>query len=105
MTTANIAAATSALLLFNFGYDAISTFTYTINGHPHTAASPFPPSYSSWHSVALPVPLTDLVDGAQAIVLNGDQAMIAANVNIVLIGAAPVAGAPRPPTNLRIQGS
>jgi hypothetical protein len=105
MTAANVAAATSALLMFNFGYDAVSTFTYTINGHSHTAPSPVPPSYSSWHSVALPVALTDLVDGAQAIALNGDREIIVANVNIVLVGAAPVPAAPRPPTNLRIQGS
>jgi hypothetical protein len=107
MTAANISAATSALLMFNFGYDAISTFTYTINGHARSAPSPFPPSAVTWRSVALPVPLTDLVDGPQSIVLNGDREMIVANVNIVLIAAAPVPGRTTPPqpANIRIQGS
>jgi len=41
MTTQNIAAATGAFLLFNFGKDTTpTTFNYTVNGHPNTAPSP-----------------------------------------------------------------
>jgi hypothetical protein len=41
MTAANIAAATSALLVFDFGKDTTrSTFNYTINGNPNSAPCP-----------------------------------------------------------------
>jgi hypothetical protein len=109
MTQANIDAAVSAnrgaLLMFNFGNDAISTFSYTINGHPHAASSPFTPrGNTAFDSVALPVPLTDLVPGAQSLVLSGDGNMLVTNANIVLIAAAIVPGrvAPRPPWNIRV---
>ena len=49
---------------------------------------------TGWHSVALPVPLTDLVPGAQQIALSGNQPMAVANVNIVLIAAAAVPKSP-----------
>jgi hypothetical protein len=101
MTQANIDAAASAnrgaLLMFNFGNNAISTFSYTINGHAHTAPSPFTPAPNkAFQSVALPVLLTDLVPGAQSIVLSGDSDMMVTNVNIVLIAAAAVPGAAPP---------
>jgi hypothetical protein len=92
MTAANIAAAKNALLMFNFGYNPISMFSYTINGHVESAPSPFPPESVRDHSVALPVPLADLVPGVQNIVLSGDQGMIVANVNIVLVAAGTVPG-------------
>jgi len=106
MTATNIAAAAASLLMFNFGPNAVTTFSYTINGHPHTAPSPFTPTPNiGFPSVALPVPLTDLVPGAQSIVLSGDTPMMAANVNIVLAGAGgapPLVGAPNTPLHLRI---
>ena len=90
MSAGNIAAAHSALLMFNFGYDPVSTFSYSINGQAFTAPSPFAPSWAMGHSVALPVPLSALVPGPQQIVLSGDAGMIVANVNIVLVGAGTV---------------
>jgi hypothetical protein len=106
MTAANIAAATNSNLLFNFGMSLTpTTFNYTINGHPHTAASPLGADLVGMRSLAVPIPLTDLVPGPQNILLSSNAAdLYFTNVNIVLVAAATVPGfgGPRSPTNLRI---
>jgi hypothetical protein len=110
VTAGQIAAATAAnrgaLLMFNFAYAPVATFQYTINGHAEIAPSPVFPLQdgTQWHSVALPVPFTDLVAGPQTIRISANRAITVANVNIVLIAGAPVSGgqSPTPPTNLRI---
>jgi hypothetical protein len=106
MTAANIAAARSALLMFNFGvFNQIPSFNYTVNGHAMTASSPLWSSAKGMRSVALDVPLSFLVPGPQSIVLSSTQDMVVSNVNIVLVAAAPVPGvtpAPGAPSNLRI---
>jgi hypothetical protein len=106
MTTQNISAATHAYLLFNFGpFTTPGTFTYTINGRTNTAPNPQPSTgLKGWRAMALPVPLNQLVGGAQNIRLSGDVSMNVQNVNIVLVAAAPVPGGtvPSPPANLRI---
>jgi hypothetical protein len=110
MTAANISAARSALLLFNYGlFNQISTFNYTVNGHAVSAPSPVWASATGMRSVALDVPLNYLVPGAQTILLSGNQDMVVSNVNVVLVAAAPVPGTqiqtpPSAPTNLRILG-
>lgn len=106
MTSANIAAAAGSLLLFNFDADGtqVSTFNYTINGVPNSA--PLPAPLPGWRSAALPISLSNLVPGAQSIVLSADQGMVVANVNIVLAGAGGggvAGGAPSAPVNLQIQ--
>ncbi len=109
MTTQNIAASTNAYLLFNFGKDVVpGTFTYTINGNVNSAPNPQPTTgLKGWRSMALPVPLNQLVGGPQNIRLSSNVEMMVQNVNIVLIAALPVPGVVRPtsPTNLRIIGS
>jgi len=107
MTTQNIAAASSAFLLFNFGHFATqpSTFNYRINGHANSFAAPPPSSVlPGKRSLAVPVPLNQLVGGAQNILLSSDVNLGVQNVNIVLVAAAPVPGAaiPAVPTNLRL---
>jgi hypothetical protein len=102
MTAQNIAAAKSSNLLFNFGIDNPTTFNYTINGHAHTAASPLGPNLTGMRSLAVPIPLSDLVPGPQQILLSSDANMSVANVNIVLVGAATVPNGISAPTNLRI---
>jgi hypothetical protein len=108
MTAGNISAATSSLLMFNFwSTETVTSITYRINGHSHTVPVPFSASSYVWHSLAVPVTLTDLVAGPQAIGLSGTSSMIIANVNIVLIAAAPVPGIqppvpPAAPSNVRI---
>jgi hypothetical protein len=104
MTAANIAAATGSFLLFNFGKDIQPTvFTYTINGHPNTAPTPLASNLIGMRTLAVPVPLNQLVAGSQNIRLSSDQNMVVSNVNVVLVAAAPVPGAgPSSPANLRI---
>lgn len=108
MTTQDIQASASALLMFNYGlFNQISTFNYTINGHANSVPSPVPASARGMRSVALNVPLNQLVNGPQSIVINGNQDMLVSNVNIVLVAAAPVPGSnpPDAPSNLRITSS
>jgi hypothetical protein len=91
MTAQNISAATGALLMFNFWtFNPITSFTYTINGHTTTAASPVPASLSGSRSVSLAVPLAFLVAGPQTVVLSANNPMSVSNVNIVLVAAASV---------------
>lgn len=93
-----------ALLLFNFTpTNAPSLFTYSLNGNPaHTAPMPwpYPPDTTGWHSVALPVPLTDVVVGPQVVTLTLDQPAAIANINVALPGAqgaiTPTGGTPTP---------
>ena len=107
MTSQNIAAASSAFLLFNFGHFATqpSTFNYRINGHANSFAAPPPSSpLPGKRSLAVPVPLNQLVGGPQNILLSSDVDLGVHNVNIVLVAAAPVPGAaiPAVPANLRL---
>jgi hypothetical protein len=97
----NLAQAAASLLLFNFyHYDAPITFTYAVNGHAHTAAWPYPDTNGfTWRTLALPIPLGDLVAGTNTVSLSGTQEMAVTNVNIVLAGAGgvvPVGGALTP---------
>jgi hypothetical protein len=109
MTAQNIAASTSAFLLINFGKDTLpTTFNYTINGNANSVPSALPATgLKGMRSLALPVPLTQLVAGPQNIVLSSNVSMMVQNVNIVLVAAAAVPNFPRPgaPSNLRIISS
>lgn len=105
MTAENIANARSAMLMFNYGlFSQVSTFNYTINGRSFSVPSPVFSSLKGMRSVALDVPLSALQPGPQSIVLSGNNEMVVANINIVLVDAAPVPGTsrPDPPSNLRI---
>ena len=106
MTAANISAASASLLLLNFlSPTAPLTFTYTINGHVHTAPWPYPDSLTStFRTIALPVSLTDLVPGPNAVTIGASAGMEVANINIVLAGAGGSTGGTPPlaPLNLRV---
>jgi hypothetical protein len=107
MTAQNIAAASTAYLLFHFGKDITpATFNYTINGHPNVAANPQPlTGLMGWRALALPIPKDQLVAGPNNIQISTNVYSLFQNVNIVLVAAAPVPSpGPRPtsPTNLRI---
>jgi len=103
MTAANIAAATSALLVFDFGKDTTpSMLNYTINGNPNSVPYPLPPSARGWRNLAVPVPLSQLVAGPQNIRLASNVNLWVQNVTIILVAAAPVPGFMISPTNLRI---
>src|SRR5438093_9554686 len=72
MTAADITAASSAALLFNFThYVAPLTLSYAVNGHAYTAPWPYPDSATyTWRSIALPVNLGDLVAGPNQVTIS-----------------------------------
>ena len=90
LQAADIANAASARLLLNFfNYDPISSFTYSINGHQHTAPWPYPGNQGfTPRTLALDVPLSDLVAGPNAIQWVASQAAIVANLGIVLVNVS-----------------
>jgi hypothetical protein len=106
MTAENISAASSAMLMFNYGvFNQISTFNYNINGQQFSVPSPVWSLAKGMRSVALNVPLSALQAGPQTVRISGNNPMVVANVNIVLVAAAPVPGTAPPPAapqNLRI---
>jgi hypothetical protein len=92
--------ASGALFMANvYAPSSPVSFTYSVNGHTHTAAWPFPDTTAvSWRAVAFPVPLSDIVAGTNTLSISGSQTIGVANINLVLVGAggkvAPAAGAP-----------
>jgi hypothetical protein len=88
----NVEAATAALLEFNyFAFDQI-TFNYSVNGH--TAHSqPWIPGIATWYqqTIALPVPLSELTDGANSIDIWATNIPSniwgLSNVDLILVGA------------------
>ena len=109
LTIANVSGmqnAAAALLTFNFfHYDAPNTITYVVNGHMHSVAWPFPDkSFLSWRTLAVPVPVSDVVEGTNTVSITADKQLALANVNIILVAAGPTIGpagqesaAPAPP--------
>lgn len=101
MKASDIAASTGALLLFNFWVrdPARYTFAYSVNGHAHTYAWPYPDAQSSVRTLAIPIDQSELVAGPNTVTLglaNGYAEW--AHVNIALLDAggvvAPAMGYP-----------
>jgi hypothetical protein len=86
----DLVAAKGANLLFNFYTrdDGATTFTYVINGKVHTAPWPYPDKRGTGRTILLPVPLTDVVMGANQISISAGVPMEISNVNLNLPGAA-----------------
>jgi hypothetical protein len=102
MTADDIAASTGALLLFNFWVRDSDDYTieYSINGHAHTYAWPYPDTQgNTTRTLAIEIPVAELVAGPNAIRL-GLQGGYAewAHINIALLDAggtvAPAMGYP-----------
>jgi hypothetical protein len=86
--------ASAGLVTFNFQMQPEGgTLTYSLNGNgPHVQPWPYPDSSgSSWRTVALPVPLSDVVTGTNTLVFTSTNNAFFANVDLVLVGAG---GAP-----------
>jgi hypothetical protein len=95
-----------------------TSYTITVNGHEHTQAWQYPEANGdSWRTIAITIPITDLVTGTNIVTVKGtDQPITVSNVNIVLVdvpGGVPVLpgsnnaypGMPSvltAPTNLRV---
>jgi hypothetical protein len=88
-----IASAPSALLTFNFfTYDAPPSLTYVVNGHTHSQAWPFPENRGyTWRTLAVPVPLSELVTGTNTInVFASSVPLVISNADIILVAAGGV---------------
>lgn len=88
---------TAARVLFNFENASApnpTVLNVTVNGHAHSVPWPYPDSITnSWRSLAVTIPLTDLVVGTNVVQIGSDQTQITSNVNIVLVnvpGGVPV---------------
>ena len=109
---ANPQAATVRVLFNFFAQDpGPTTLNVTVNGHAHPTPWPFPDTQGfTWRTVAVTIPITDLVTGTNTVLIGSSLNMAVANVNIVLAnvpGGVPVlpgsnnaypAGGPPPPT-------
>jgi hypothetical protein len=95
MTSAQIGAASGALLEFNwFPYNQQS-LTYSLNGHTsHNVAWPYPGNYTfSSQTLAVPIALSELQAGVNSIHLQtSDSQVMMANFDIILVGAGGTAG-------------
>lgn len=82
-------------VLFNFfDYTNPSTFNVSVNNHAHSAAWPYPDGNTfTWRTMAVTIPISDLVAGTNVVTLGSSQAMITSNVNIVLVNPG---GTPTP---------
>lgn len=97
--------AESVRVLFNFFHeDAPSVLNLTVNGHPHVVPWPYPETQGfTWRTLAVSIPITDLVPGTNMVTIGANRTVVTSNVNIVLVNV----GAPAPvlpPPNLRIVG-
>ncbi len=92
-------------VLFNaFHQDAPTVFNLTVNGHAHDVPWPYPERQGfTWRTLAVTIPITDLVPGTNVVTIGADQTLATSNVDIVLVNAGPQTR-PAAPKNLRIVG-
>jgi hypothetical protein len=87
--------AAAVRVLFNFfHYSPAKVLNVTVNGHAHPTPWPYPDTQGYiWRTLAVTIPITDLVPGTNVVQLGADQPMVTSNVNIVLVdvpGGVPV---------------
>ena len=79
-------------VLFNFfHYDPPTVLSVTVNGHAHPTAWPYPDTQGlTWRTLAVTIPITELVAGTNVVTIGGNQALNTSNVDIVLVNAGTV---------------
>jgi hypothetical protein len=86
--------AAAGLLTLNFSTEPGVALTYSLNGNaPHVQPWVFPDTDgSSWRTIALPVPLSEVVPGTNTVSLSasGSANVTFANVDLIMVGAAGV---------------
>jgi hypothetical protein len=94
--------AAAVRVLFNFfHYDPPNALNVTVNGHPHVAPWPYPERQGfTWRTLAVTIPISDLVAGTNTVTIGADQPITTSNVNIVLVDARLTV--PTAPVNFRI---
>lgn len=88
---------TAARVMFNF-YNQFApnptALAITVNGHAHSLAWPYPDqTQNTWRTLAITIPISDLVAGTNVVTIGSDQPQVTSNVNIVLVdvpGGVPV---------------
>jgi len=82
--------ASAVRVLFNFSREGDlpnpTVLNVIVNGHAHPTPWPYPDQVSSWRTLAVTIPITDLVPGTNVVQLGSDQPMVTSNVDIVLAG-------------------
>jgi len=83
---------TSALVTFTWWATSKTVPSFRLNGGPvHTNSWPFPDSLSSWRSLGVTVPVSEVHDGVNTISFTFDDGQTAlANVNVILVAGSPV---------------
>lgn len=86
-----IESATGAAILLNRAdqCNTTPTLTYSLNGNPyHSVPWPYPNTDScNWRTLAIPVSLSEVLPGPNAIALKSSANTLVANVDLLLIGA------------------
>jgi hypothetical protein len=92
-------------LLFNFfHYDPQTVLNLSINGHSHVVPWPYPDNQGfTWRTMAVSIPITDLVPGLNVVTIGANQTIVTSNVDIVLVNAGGTVGTPpAAPRNLHV---
>jgi hypothetical protein len=89
--------ASTVRVLFNFTGEVNpvpTVLNVVVNGHAHPTPWPYPDTLTNtWRTLAVTIPITDVVPGINVVQLGADQALVTSNVNIVLVdvpGGVPV---------------
>jgi len=82
---------TGAIVTFNwFPYNR-SVPQISVNGGPvRNTPWPFDPATYGWRTIAVPVPLSEVVDGNNTVRFTSGDETVVSNVNLILIAGAPV---------------
>lgn len=93
-------AAAAAILTFNFVPTGQTppSLEYVVNGHPHSVAWPYSDAPCSgcttMRTLAVPVPLGDIVEGTNIVGVSASEAMMYGNMDLILVGAGGVVSVP-----------
>ncbi len=88
----NVGNASAALLTFGYYVQTPpSSFNVSINGHAVTFSIPVQPQPYSLGTIAIPIPLADVVNGNNTITFTtGGNPMTVMNIDLIMVGAAGV---------------
>jgi hypothetical protein len=84
-------APTGAIVTFNWYAVTTTVPQISLNGGPvHSTSWPFDGATYGWRTIAVPVPLGEVVDGTNAVRFISGSDTVVSNVNLILIAGAPV---------------
>jgi hypothetical protein len=91
-------------VLFNFFHDDPQpVLNVSVNGHLHVVPWPYPDNQGyTWRTLAVSIPLTDLLPGTNVVTIGANQTIVTSNVDIVLVNAGGTGTPPATPRNLHV---